>query len=83
MARRYFSHRRAYAPRIWPVLAGILPPAVALTTWLDASTLGDIAISVALGAIAMKARWWIWRRRHPIITPGQYIDDLQRKARWN
>jgi hypothetical protein len=82
--RRYMAHRRAYFPRFWPwaIVAGAIAVGAAQLVphhdwWLL------IPICLAVGAGTMSIRLAIWRRRHPVITPGQYIEDLRRAARWN
>lgn len=81
--RHYSAARRAWTPRFWPialvataVLLTILA-LVRLTIW-EAMALGAI-VGGGFGA----GRWEVWKARHPVITPAEYIEDLQRAARWN
>lgn len=81
--RMYASHRRAWTPRFWPI--ALLGAAIVFaTTQLAALTLLEaIALGVGVGLGVGIGRWELWKMRHPIITPAQYIEDLQRAARWN
>jgi hypothetical protein len=81
--RMYAPHRRAWTPRIWPVAlaAGVVDAAAIVT--LHAGVLLAIAIGAGTGLGFPHVRWTVWRHRHPIITPAQYITDLRRQAPWN
>ena len=41
------------------------------------------AIGAGAALVVGVAPLEIWKRRHPIITPAQYITDLRRNAHWN
>jgi hypothetical protein len=81
--RFYAAHRRAYTPRLWPMLLGtaLLVGAIAVAT--NPTVLEAIAIGAGVALVVGVTRWEIWKHRHPVITPAEYITDLQRKARWN
>lgn len=81
--RMYAAHRRAWTPRLWPMLLAAGAATAALDLLLAPGVLAAIGLGLGLGVGGGWARWTIWRHRHPIITPAQYITDLQRKARWN
>lgn len=84
MTRRYAPHRRAYYPRVWPV---------AVPTALSAAGLGFVAgptgaiwtaiVAGAFGAVVVSGRWAVWRRRHPVISAQEYVDDMRRAAPLN
>jgi hypothetical protein len=81
--RRYYRHRRAYAPRMWWVVLLACGVAVGITNVLPMSPwLGGIVGGVT-GFAVMQGRWMIWRWRHPVVSHDQYIEDMRRAARWN
>jgi hypothetical protein len=81
--RFYAAHRRAYTPRLWPMLLGttLLVAAIAVAT--NPTVLEAIAIGAGVALVVGVGRWELWKRRHPVITPAQYITDLRRNAHWN
>jgi hypothetical protein len=81
--RFYAAHRRAYTPRLWPILlaSGLL--ILALDLILSPTVLEGVAIGLGVGLGVGAGRWEFWKWRHPVITPAEYITDLQRKAHWN
>jgi hypothetical protein len=85
--RLYASHRRAWTPRLWPILLADVPLILALNFWIQPSVLGAAALGVGVALLSAQARWTIWRRRHPVIPLDEYVTDLlnemRRKARWN
>ena len=85
--RIYAHHRRAWTPRLWPLLLVSAALCLALTTWLRPSAVGAFAIGVGLALLIGVGRWELWKWRHPIISTDEYITDyLQRQrehARWN
>ena len=81
--RMYASHRRAWTPRTWPPLLLATPITLGAVQLFHASVVVAVALGVVVGLGFGWARWALWRWRHPIITPGQYIEDLRRNARWN
>lgn len=76
------EHRRAYYPRLWPLM---LSGAVMVSTvgFVIDDTWVTIAAGFVAGAVLGAGRLWLWRRRHPIIQPEEYLADLRAKARWN
>jgi hypothetical protein len=83
VGRRYFRHRRAWSPRLWPFAAitATLDVLVLQLTHVRALWL-VLLLSFVLGFGAV-LRWEVWKRRHPVITPEQWLDDQRRVARWN
>lgn len=81
--RRYMPHRRAYPPRLWPVVvvfasvAAILAYLIVPPLWLN------IIVTAASAWTVVTIRWAIWRRRHPVISPEEVVEDMRRSARWN
>jgi hypothetical protein len=80
---RWMAHRQAYFPRPWPLLVGsgvfvvlddklVVPP-----VW------AAIAFGALVGAVVLKARLWIWERRHPMLTPEEYVALRREGAQWN
>lgn len=83
-ARRFYAaHRRAYTPRLWPMLLATGVTVAALDLLLAPGVLAAIGLGLGAGLGLGIARWEIWKRRHPVITPAQYITDLRRNAHWN
>jgi hypothetical protein len=82
-SRFYASHRRAWTPRLWPILIADAIAIIAIGTWVQLTVLEAIGLGLAVAGVSGPARWAIWRRRHPVITPAQYITDLRRNAHWN
>lgn len=83
MTRSYASHRRAWTPRFWPLALLTAATVLATTLLVHLTLLEAVALGAAAGASLGVGRWELWKWRHPEITPGQYIEDLQRAARWN
>jgi hypothetical protein len=81
--RHYYPHRHAYAPRVFPavVAAGALVGAVSI--WLRPGWLVTALAAGAIGAGVAWVRWAIWRRRHPVVPLGEYLDLRRRSAPWN
>jgi hypothetical protein len=84
---RYWSPvRQAYAPRLWPQVLVTTPLALVLGYvcagviggWLGFALL--VVGSCLLGFGSARARWAIWRRRHPELPPEVWTREL---ARWN
>jgi hypothetical protein len=83
-ARRFYAaHRRAYTPRLWPVALGTGLLALAICLLTTPTALEAIGIGAGSALVVGVPRWEIWKRRHPVITPAQYITDLRRNAHWN
>jgi hypothetical protein len=81
--RRYYGHRRAYAPRMWPTILLACGLAVGLVYALgwhgwDAGLVGG-----GVGLVVVRARWSWWKHQHPVIPHDQYIEDMRRAAPWN
>jgi hypothetical protein len=85
--RFYVRHRRAWTPRLWPMFVASGALSFAVTALADPSVLGAVIVGVGSGVGIGTVRWGVWKRRHPIITPGEYITDLlhdiRETARWN
>lgn len=81
------AHRRAYYPRLWPLLlTSAAIGAVALELAWRFGWRGfapGLVVGVVVSAGVVKTRLWLWRRKHPIITPQEQVDDLRAKAIWN
>jgi hypothetical protein len=80
-------HRRAWTPRLWPMLAVTAPTVVVVVNLVQPPVWGAIAIGLGLALIVANVRWTIWRHRHPVISHAEFITDLIRdqreSARWN
>lgn len=87
MVRRYAPHRRAYYPNPWPLLLPVSLAVGAVVWSLQLHTLlGVLAVALGgglVGAAGAQVQWTLWRRRHPVISPHEYLQDLQDQARWN
>jgi hypothetical protein len=82
MRRQYLRSRRAYTPRLWPF--ALLPVALALVlTYIGVRGWVGVVVDFALGLGFAQLRWMIWRRRHPLITTEQWLDEQRRAAPWN
>jgi hypothetical protein len=81
--RRYYGHRRAFAPRAWPTILLACGLAVALTLTLGWRGWTAGLVGGLVGLAVMRARLAWWRHRHPVITHDQYVEDLRRAAPWN
>jgi hypothetical protein len=82
--RRYMSHRRAYFPRIWPLAVASLALSIVFATvfapvplWLG------VPVGFLIGSGITQGRLIIWRRRHPVITPAQFLEDVRSAAPYN
>jgi hypothetical protein len=83
MTGRYMPHRRAYWPRWWPVA---LPAAVVtcvMVMLLNPPILLTVIASGAWGWLAMQGRLWIWKRRHPMVSVQELLEERRQAARWN
>lgn len=83
LTRVYVRGRRAWTPRVWPIMLTGTTVAWAVATLLHPTIPVACAIGAGTGLAAGLGRWEIWRHRHPIITPDQFITDLRRAAPWN
>lgn len=83
LGRFYDRSRRAWSPRLWPQFLVALAVTEGVVLLAHPSTLASLAVGVVVGFVVGFGRSEIWRRRHPIITPDQFITDLRRAAPWN
>lgn len=85
MRRRWFAHRQAYGPRLWPVWLWSMPLVVVMNLLLldHLPTIVLVAVDLAFAFGCAYLRWWVWRRRHPILTPEQYAAMRRRTSPWN
>jgi hypothetical protein len=83
MKRRYMAHRRAYYPRLLPVIVPAMIVTFVIATILAANVAIDVLIGTGIGALAFETRLIIWRRRNPVITPDEYVQDRRDVAMWN
>jgi hypothetical protein len=77
------SHRRAYVPRVWPVMLAICSLQAGFA-WLARP--GVVVIFVSAFAFSWGVtygRLMVWRRRHPVITVQQVLQDRRDAAPWN
>lgn len=73
--RRFFRHRQAYAPRLWPqlvasVVLGLLT--FYLSTSAGAPWYVAAALQVMVAPLVVAVRWGVWKRRHPV-RPVEWI----------
>lgn len=83
LCRFYASHRRAWTPRLWPILIADAAIVLPIALWLQAGPIASGALGVGVAAATSSARWAIWRRRHPVITHAEFLDLRRRAAPWN
>jgi hypothetical protein len=83
MSRRYFPHRQAYGPRLWP--PSLFAAAVVLALRLSVPMPLGVAcfVGVVVGFAFAAGRMWLWRRRHPLVTPALVFELRRRAAPWN
>ena len=81
--RTYMPHRRAYTPRLWPSMIVTTVMVVVLVSLKHAGPVLSAFFGVALGWTYSSVRWRLWRKRHPIISAREYLDDIRESARWN
>lgn len=85
--RRYVEHRRAWSPRLWPVVLVLGGLTGGLVFVLAPGPLLAVVVSVLVGTAGSWARWAIWRWRHPVVPLDVYVTELirerRRAARWN
>jgi hypothetical protein len=81
--RFYAAHRRAWTPRLWPLAVLCVVIVVTVGQLVALTLLEAIALGAGTGLLIGAARWELWRWRHPQISPGEYITDLQRNAHLN
>jgi hypothetical protein len=72
---------------MWP---WALPTALAVgvTVWLIQvhSILGALACALGgavVGFTCGQFQWWLWRKRHPELTPAERMNDIRDAAPWN
>lgn len=83
IARKYMPHRRAYYPRLWPMLVPTAAVAGVLAWLFTPPWWTAIVIGLVLGSVVPQVRLVVWRRRHPVISPQDYLNDHRRAAPWN
>lgn len=81
--RYYMTHRRAYFPRVWPMLVTVVAIVAPLFSFIGPSPLISAGVSAAIATAIVQGRLWVWRRRHPVISVREMIADQQQAARWN
>jgi hypothetical protein len=79
----YVSSRRAWTPRLWPILALGTAIIVGLALVFSLTPLEGIGLGFLIGVVIGKGRWLVWRWQHPKITVDERISDLRRAAPWN
>lgn len=47
------------------------------------SLLAILGVSGLVGVTVPWVRITIWRRRHPVISSEEYVDDMRKQAPWN
>lgn len=81
MGRRYSQWRRAWMPRWWPAWLVAAPvSAVVCTAFFADDVLLTILASSAITFAVTSVQWWLWRRRHPILSIAQRARE---EAPWN
>lgn len=82
--RLYLHLRGAYSPRLWPILVVAIPLNLTIG-WLvrPVSPLAALALALGVGVGVPTIRLVVFSRRHPKITPEQYLQDRRDKATWN
>lgn len=78
--RRYFRYRQAYTPRIWPVMVPTLAFITVVILVTDLPTIPQMLGAGLLGAGVTQLRWYVWRRRHPVVS---YEEIARRSAEMN
>jgi O-antigen/teichoic acid export membrane protein len=81
--RHYYSHRRAFAPRVWPPILLSMVLAVVLVLALDWRGWTAGLVGAGVGFVLTQTRWSWWRYRHPIVRHDQWLADRRRAAPWN
>jgi hypothetical protein len=77
------AHRRAYYPRLWPMIVGGLMLVVPFAALVRPAWWVGALVGAVVGAATVLTRLWVWRRRHPEISTEEYLSDLYRSAPWN
>lgn len=77
------THRRAYTPRLLPTLVPTTLSVATIVFILNPGPIVALIFGAVAGHITTRLRWIIWRRRHPIITTEERLNDLRRAAPWN
>lgn len=83
MGQTYFTHRRAYWPRMWRwgIAAGAVVATIVVV--FTPPVWACVLIGAAAGGGTGWLRLWAWRRRHPVITIAEHMDDMRDAAPWN
>ena len=79
--------RRARFPSLLGLLAlaianGVVTAALVVALGVHNATWAGVA-GFGEGALVLHLRMMWWRRRHPVITPEEYLRDMRENARWN
>ncbi|WP_028058316.1 hypothetical protein [Candidatus Solirubrobacter pratensis] len=83
MRRRYFAHRRAYFPRLWPWAVLTVALDTVLSRLLSPGLLLTLGVNLVMGAGVIYLRVAVWRWRNPAISSEEYLDDMRKAATWN
>lgn len=83
MKRRFYPHRQAYAPRLWPMYLVAFVVTVAIVAVFSPAWWVDILIANSVAAVVVESRWVIWRRQHPPLERHEYAERLREAAPWN
>ena len=84
MKRRYYmAHRRAYYPRVLPIAVPAAILCFAICVVVQATVWQSTLIGLGIGVGSFQTRLTIWRRRHPVISTDEYLQDLRNNATWN
>lgn len=85
LGRRWSAARQAYTPRWWPPFLLSLPVLVfELHVWPQPTTLvGGVVAGAVPSFVLGHARWSWWRRRHPVLSPEEFLAARRRSAPLN
>lgn len=81
-SRQWDFARQAYVPRFWPTWMASMAVIVPLAVLLEARMLAAMAMG-ASAIVPVHVRFWIWRRRHPVLSRAELEEVARRAARWN
>jgi hypothetical protein len=81
--RRFYPHRQAYGPALWPMYLAAWVVTVAIVLALRPAWWVDILIANSVAVVVTEIRWVLWRREHPIIEPREYMERMRESAPWN
>lgn len=89
MARQWMVHRQAWTPRCWPMVLATMIAAglasLAIRAVFDGwpELIAAVLVPFVIGITFTAVPWWLWRRRHPVISPEEYLAVIRREAPWN